>query len=80
MITNTQRIRIYLGNTEFIPVKILPGSERLHVKHAEEDETLVTFLTTGNLSGPLFTLGEIRSVLKFVQLCCEFVRFNAFTP
>ena len=51
MTTNTQRIAIYLGKFKFILVKISPDSERLHGRHAKENQTLVTFFTTGNLSG-----------------------------
>ena len=49
-ITNTQRIRIYPGKLKFILVKISPDSGRLHGKHAKENQTLFTFLTTENLS------------------------------
>ena len=47
-ITNTQR---YPGKLKFILVKISPDPGRLHGKHAKENQTLFTFLTTGNLSG-----------------------------
>ena len=50
-ITNTQRIRIYPGKLRFILVKISPDPGRLHGKHAKENQTLFTFLTTENLSG-----------------------------
>ena len=50
-ITNMQRIRIYPGKLKFILVKISPDSGRLHGKHAKENQTLFTFLTTENLSG-----------------------------
>ena len=50
-ITNTQRIRIYSGILKFILVKISPDPGRLHGKHAKENQTLFTFLTTENLSG-----------------------------
>ena len=50
-ITNTQRIRIYPGKLKFILVKIPPDPGRLHGKHAKENQTLFTFLTTENLSG-----------------------------
>ena len=49
-ITNTQRIRIYPGKLKFILVKISPDPGRLHGKHAKENQTLFTFLTTENLS------------------------------
>ena len=52
-ITNTQCIRIYPGKLKFILVKISPDPGRLHGKHAKENQTLFTFLTTENLS--LFT-------------------------
>ena len=47
-ITNTQRIRIYPGKLRFILVKISPDPGRLHGKHAKENQTLFTFLTTEN--------------------------------
>ena len=50
-ITNTQRIRVYPGKLKFILVKISPDPGRLHGKHAIENQTLFTFLTTENLSG-----------------------------
>ena len=82
-ITNTQHIRIYPGVLKFILVKISPDPGRLHGKHAKENQTLFTFLITENLSGqptPLFTRVKIRSVFRFVQLCCKFTQVNAFTP
>ena len=70
-ITNTPRIRIYPGKLKFILVKISPDPGRLHGKHAKENQTLFTFLTTMNLSGlpPQFTRVQIRSVFRVVQLC-----------
>ena len=54
-ITNTQRIRIYPGKLKLILVKISPDPGRLHGKHAKENETLFTFLTTESLfQTPLF--------------------------
>ena len=50
-ITNTQRIRIYPGKLKFILVKISPDPGRLHGKHAIENQTLFTFLTTENFPG-----------------------------
>ena len=50
-ITNTQRIRICPGKLKFILVKISPHPGRLHGKHAKENQTPFTFLTTENLSG-----------------------------
>ena len=50
-ITNTQRIRIYPGKLKFILGKISQDPGRLHGKHAKENQTLFTFLTTANLSG-----------------------------
>ena len=50
-VTNTQRIRIYPCKLKFILVKISPDPGRLHGKHAIENKTLFTFLTTENLSG-----------------------------
>ena len=49
-ITNTQRIRIYPGKLRFILVKISRHPGHLHGKHAIENQTLFTFLTTENLS------------------------------
>ena len=49
-VTNTQRIRICLGKLKFILVKTSPGRGHLHGKHAKENQTLFTFLTTENLS------------------------------
>ena len=49
-ITNTQHIRIYPGKLKFILVKISPDPGHLHGKHAKENQTLFTFLTTENLS------------------------------
>ena len=46
-----QRIRIHRGKLKFILVKISPDPGRLHGKHANENQTLFTFLTTENLSG-----------------------------
>ena len=37
-ITNTQRIRIYPGKLKFILVKTPPEPERLHGKHAKENQ------------------------------------------
>ena len=50
-ITNSQRIRIYPGKLKFIMVKISLDPGHLHGKHAIENQTLFTFLTTENLSG-----------------------------
>ena len=50
-ITNTQHIRIYPGKLKFILVKISPDPGRLHGKHAKENQTLFTFITTDNFSG-----------------------------
>ena len=49
--TNTQRIAIYPGKFKFILVKISPDSGRLHGRHVKENQTPVTFFTTGNSSG-----------------------------
>ena len=43
-ITNTQYIRIYPGK--------LPDPGHLHGKNTKESQSLFTFLTTANLSGP----------------------------
>ena len=50
-LTNTQRIRICPGKLKFMLVKISPDPGRLPGKHAKENQTLFTFLTTENLSG-----------------------------
>ena len=50
-VTNTLGIRIYPGKLKFILVKMSPDPGRLHGKHAKENQTLFTFLTTENLSG-----------------------------
>ena len=46
-----QCIKIYPGKLKFILVKISPDPGRLHGKHAIENQTLFTFLTTENLLG-----------------------------
>ena len=53
MRTNTQHIAVYPGKFKFILVKISQGSGCLHGRHAKENQTPVTFFTTGNLSGLL---------------------------
>ena len=78
-ITNTQRIRIYPGKLKFILVKISPDPGRLHGKHAKENQTLFTFLTMRIYQNSSFTGVQIRSVFRFVQLCCKFTRVNAFS-
>ena len=50
-ITNTQRIRICPGKFKLILVENSPDPGRLHSKHAKENQTLFTFLTTENFSG-----------------------------
>ena len=50
-IANTKSIRIYPGKLKYILIKISPDPGRLHDKHANENQTLFTFLTTENLSG-----------------------------
>ena len=47
-VTNMQRIRIYPDKLKFILVKISQDLGRLHGKHAKENQTLFTFLTTEN--------------------------------
>ena len=47
-ITNTQRVRVYPGKLKFILVKISQDTGGLHGKHAKENQTLFTFLTTEN--------------------------------
>ena len=51
MIANTQRIRIYPGKLEFSLHKISSDSKRLHCKGTRDNQTLATFVTSGNLSG-----------------------------
>ena len=76
-ITNTQRIRIYPGKLKLILVKISPDPGRLHGKHAKENETLFTFLTTESLfQTPLFTRVQMSSIFRFVQVCCKFTWIN----
>ena len=75
-ITNMQRIRIYPGKLKFILVKVSPDPGSLYGKHAKENKTLFTFLTTENFNIRV----QIRSVFRFVQLCCKFTWVNAFTP
>ena len=43
-------IKIYPGKLKSILVKISPNPLRYHGKHAKENQTLFTFLTTENLS------------------------------
>ena len=50
-ITNMQRIRIYPDKLKSFLVKISPDPGRQHGKHAKENQTLSTFLTTENLCG-----------------------------
>ena len=47
-IANSQRIKIYPGKLKFILVKISQDVGRLRGKHAKENQTLFTFLTTEN--------------------------------
>ena len=49
-VANTQRIRILPGKLKPILVKISPDQGHYHGKHAKENQTLFTFLTTENLS------------------------------
>ena len=65
MTTNTQRIASYPGKFKFILVKISPDSGCLHGRHAKENQTIVTFFTTGNLSG-----------LPCLQECANTERIN----
>ena len=65
-------------------IEIHPGQNfidpgRLHGRHAKENQTLFTFLTTVNLSGPPCSHECKYSVFRFVQLCCKFTQVNAFT-
>ena len=61
-----QHIRIYPGILKFILVKISLDPGHSHGKHAKENQTLFTFLTTENLSG----LSVQMSVNKeCIQIC-----------
>ena len=62
-ITNMQGIRIYPGKLKLILVQILPDPGRLHGKHAKENQTLFTFLTTENLSGLFFKQNQELNLL-----------------
>ena len=66
-----QRIRIYQGKMKFILVKILPDPGRLHGKHAKENQTLFTFLTTENLSGLLIIVIQYGGRTRV--FCARFV-------
>ena len=72
-ITNTQHSRIYPGKLKFILVKISPDPGCLHGKHAKENQSLLMFLTTENLSG-LSCSHECKYVFRFVQLYCKCTR------
>ena len=50
-IANTQRIRIYPGKLEFSLDKISSDSKCLHSKGTKDNQTLVTFVRSGNVSG-----------------------------
>ena len=50
-IANMQRIRIHPFKLEFSLDKISSDSKRLHCKGTKDNQTLVTFVTGGNLSG-----------------------------
>ena len=65
MTTNMQHIAIYPGKFKFNLVKISPDSGRLHGRHAQENQTLGTFFTTGNLSW-----------LPCLQECANMERIN----
>ena len=64
-ITGAQRIRIYLGKLKFILVKISPYPGRLH---AEENQTLFTFLTTENFIFGLPCSHEWK-YMENIQIC-----------
>ena len=65
-IANTQRIRIYPSKLKFILVKISPFPGRLHGKHAKENQTLFTFLTTENTpDSPVHTSANTERI----QIC-----------
>ena len=49
--TNSQHIAIYPGKCKFILVKISPDSERLHGRHAKDNQTPVMFFTAGDSFG-----------------------------
>ena len=59
-ITNMQCIRIYTGKLKLILVKISQDPGRLHGKHAKENQTLFTFLTTENFISGLPSSHEYK--------------------
>ena len=68
---------IYPVKFKFVLVKISLDSERLHGRHAKEDQTLVTFFY--EIFRTLLFTRVCKYVLILVKLCCEFNRVNAFT-
>ena len=80
-ITNTQHIRIYPGILKFILVKISPDPGRLHGKHAKENQTLFTFLTTENLSGlPCSQKCKYGGYSDLSSYALNLPQVNAFIP
>ena len=75
-VKSTQQIKICPGKLKSSLVKISPDSERLHGKDAKENKTLVTFLTTGNLSGLLYLHEYKYGALKCIQY--EILFFGCF--
>ena len=67
-IKNTKRIRIYPGKLKFILVKISLDPGRLHGKHAKENQTQFTFLTTENLLFPDSPVHTSANTERF-QIC-----------
>ena len=50
---------IYPVKFKFVLVKISPDSERLHGRHAKEDQTLVTFFLRNFPDSPVYTSVQI---------------------
>ena len=81
IITTTQRIRIYPGKWKSFLVKISPDPGRKHGKHAKENQTLFTFLTTENLSElPCSHECKYGAYSDLYSYAINFTQVNAFTP
>ena len=73
-ITNTQQIRVYRCELEF-------GFRTFTLQRCQKQTNSCHFSYSWEfIHTSLFTRVQIRSVSKFVQLCCEFTRVNAFRP
>ena len=80
-ITNTQRVRICPGKLKLILVKISPDpAGHLHGKHAKENKTLFTFLTTENLSRIPCSHECIYGAYSDLSSYAVLPGFYAFTP